>query len=85
MGFGRFVFGPGGVNNYVFTIASATGTAGPSPDALGHVSSWGLVKVVKEQFGANATSGDFVWTATPSNKLTFALERWSTRRSWEPT
>jgi len=28
MGFGRFVFGPGGVNNYVFAIDDATGAAG---------------------------------------------------------
>ena len=44
--FGKFVFGPGGVNNYVFAIDDATGTAGPSPDALGHVSGWGLVNVI---------------------------------------
>jgi autotransporter-associated beta strand protein len=74
MGFGRFVFGPGGVNNYVFSIDDATGTAGPSPDALGHVSGWGLVKAVKAQFGATTSSGDFVWTATPSSKLTVAID-----------
>jgi hypothetical protein len=74
MAFGRFVFGPGGVNNYVFAVDDATGTAGPSPDAAGYVSGWGLVKAVKEQYGATTTSGDFVWTATPSNKLTFALD-----------
>jgi hypothetical protein len=32
------------------------------------------VKAVKEQYSATTTSGDFVWTATPSNKLTLALE-----------
>jgi hypothetical protein len=74
MGFGRFVFGPGGVNNYVFAIDDATGTAGPSPDAQGLVSGWGSVKAVKQQYGATTTSGDFVWTATPGNKLTFALD-----------
>jgi hypothetical protein len=74
MAFGRFVFGPGGVNNYVFAIDNATGAAGPSPDGQGLVSGWGLVKAVKEQYGATATDGDFLWTATPSNKLTFALD-----------
>jgi hypothetical protein len=72
--FGRFVFGPGGVNNYVFTIDDAKGTAGPSPDTLGHVSGWGLVKAVKAQFGATTTRGDFVWTATPTGKLTVAID-----------
>jgi fibronectin-binding autotransporter adhesin len=74
MGFGRFVFGPGGVNNYVFAIDDATGTAGPSPDALGHVSGWGLVNAVKAQFGTTTSSGDFVWTATPNGKLTIAID-----------
>jgi hypothetical protein len=74
MGFGRFVFGPGGVNNYVFAIDDATGTAGPSPDAFGHVSGWGLVKAVKAQFGTTTTSGDFLWTATPTGKLTVAID-----------
>jgi hypothetical protein len=62
------------VNNYVFAIDDATGAAGPSPDAQGLVSGWGLVKAVKAQYGANTTSGDFLWTATPGNKLTFALD-----------
>jgi hypothetical protein len=74
MGFGRFVFGPGGVNNYVFAIDDATGSAGPSPDAAGHVRGWGLVNAVKTQFGAVTSSGDFVWTATPSGKLTVAID-----------
>jgi hypothetical protein len=74
MSFGRFVFGPGGVNNYVFAIDDATGTAGPSPDALGHVSGWGLVKAVSRQFGSTTSSGDFVWTATPTGKLTVAID-----------
>jgi autotransporter-associated beta strand protein len=72
--FGRFVFGPGGVSNYVFAIDDATGTAGPSPDALGHVSGWGLVKAFKEHFGATTTAGDFLWTATPNDKLTVAID-----------
>jgi autotransporter-associated beta strand protein len=38
--FGSFTFGPGGVSDYVFAIDDATGTAGPSPDAAGHVSGW---------------------------------------------
>jgi hypothetical protein len=33
-----------------------------------------LVKAVEEQYCATATSGDFVWTATPGNKLTLALD-----------
>ena len=57
---GRFVFGPGGVSNYVFAIDDATGQAGPTPDALGHVSGWGLVKAAQWQRAAGPTSGDFV-------------------------
>jgi hypothetical protein len=72
--FGRFVFGPGGVNNYVFAIDDATGTAGPSPDALGHVSGWGLIKAVRQSVGALTTSGDFTWTATPTDRLTVAID-----------
>jgi fibronectin-binding autotransporter adhesin len=68
--FGRFVFGPGGVDDYVFAIDDAAGTAGPSPDALGHVSGWGLVKAVV----GPGMPGDFVWTATPAARLTVALE-----------
>jgi hypothetical protein len=72
--FGSFVFGPGGVNNYVFAIDDATGTAGPSPDALGHVSGWGLVKAIQQAVGSVTSSGDFTWTATPDDKLTVAIE-----------
>ena len=72
--FGRFVFGPGGVNNYVFAIDDATGTAGPSPDVLGHVSGWGLLSALKQPFGTTISSGDFNWTATPSDRLTVAID-----------
>jgi autotransporter-associated beta strand protein len=72
--FGKFVLGPGGVSNYVFAIDDATGTAGPSPDAAGHVSGWGLVKAVSQLVGASSTSGDFTWTATPTDKLFFSLQ-----------
>ena len=78
--FGKFVFGPGGVNNYVFAIDDATGTAGPSPDALGHVSGWGLINVVgwapptSFRVGNAHPTGDFVWTATPTQKLALSLE-----------
>ena len=72
--FGRFVFGPGGVNNYVFAIDDATGTAGPSPDVLGHVSGWGLVQAIQHAVGSDTTSGDFVWTATPNDRLTVSLD-----------
>jgi T5SS/PEP-CTERM-associated repeat protein/autotransporter-associated beta strand protein len=70
--FGSFVLGPGGVSNYVFAIDDATGAAGPSPDAAGHVSGWGVVK----SFGGltGGASGDLIWTATPTDKLTFAIE-----------
>jgi autotransporter-associated beta strand protein len=71
---GRFVFGPGGVSNYIFAIDDATGQAGPTPDALGHVSGWGLVKSAIWVRAAGPTSGDFVWTADPTNKLTFAID-----------
>jgi fibronectin-binding autotransporter adhesin len=72
--FGNFVMGPGGVSNYVFAIDDATGTAGPSPDADGHVSGWGLVKAVKQSAGTLTTPGNFTWTATPADKLTFAID-----------
>jgi autotransporter-associated beta strand protein len=72
--FGSFVFGPGGVNNYVFAIDDATGTAGPGPDALGHVSGWGLISAVKQSIGSTTASGDFTWTATPAAKLTVAID-----------
>jgi autotransporter-associated beta strand protein len=72
--FGRFVFGPGGVSNYVFAIDDATGAAGPNPDALGHVSGWGLLKAVRQSVGSITTSGDFTWTATPTDRLTVAID-----------
>jgi hypothetical protein len=72
--FGSFVFGPGGVDSYVFAIDDATGQAGPSPDALGHVSGWGLVKTGQWQRAAGMTTGNFTWTATPAGKLTVALQ-----------
>jgi T5SS/PEP-CTERM-associated repeat protein len=71
--FGSFVFGPGGVNKYVLAINDATGTAGPTPDAAGHVSGWGFVKAVAGGPGG-ASSGDFAWTATPTNKLTVSVQ-----------
>jgi hypothetical protein len=43
-------------------------------DALGHVSGWGLVNAVKATFGLVVNSGDLVWTATPSGKLTVAID-----------
>jgi fibronectin-binding autotransporter adhesin len=72
--FGRFVFGPGGVNDYVFSIDNATGTAGPIPDATGHVSGWGLVKAINHLSGAANTPGDFVWTATSTDRLTLSMQ-----------
>src|SRR5262249_5321143 len=62
------------VSNYVFAIDDATGAAGPTPDAAGHVSGWGLVKTIGQIIGAATTSGDFVWTATPADKLTVSLQ-----------
>jgi autotransporter-associated beta strand protein len=70
--FGSFVLGPGGVNNYVFAIDDASGTAGPSPDATGHVSGWGLVKAISMANGQ--APGEFTWTATPADKLTVAID-----------
>jgi hypothetical protein len=72
--FGSFAFGPGGVDRYVFSINDATGSAGPSPNAQGHVSGWGLVRAVAQQLGPVNTSGDFNWTADTAHKLTVALE-----------
>ena len=72
--FGNLVFGPGGVNNYVFAIDDATGTAGPTPDALGHVVGWGLISAIQHAMGSTTTSGDFTWTATPNFPLTIALD-----------
>jgi autotransporter-associated beta strand protein len=67
--FDRFTLGPGGVNNYLFAINDATGTAGPSPDASGHVSGWGLVKVTGQ-----SPLGAFAWTAGTSGGLTVVLD-----------
>jgi fibronectin-binding autotransporter adhesin len=72
--FGQFVFGPGGVSNYVFAIDDATGTAGPSPNAAGLVSGWGLINAIHHSSGASTTSGSFTWTATPTSKLTVAID-----------
>jgi fibronectin-binding autotransporter adhesin len=72
--FGSFVFGPGGVNNYIFAISNATGQAGPTPDAHGQVSGWGLVKTGQWQRAAGMTSGNFTWTADASDPLTISLE-----------
>jgi autotransporter-associated beta strand protein len=71
--FGSFVLGAGGVSNYVFAIDDATGAPGPSPDAAGHVSGWGVVKVIGH-FTGGATPGDLTWTATPADKLTVSIE-----------
>jgi autotransporter-associated beta strand protein len=74
--FGRFVFGPGGVARYVFAIDDATGVAGPTPDALGHVSGWGLVRVDAPPVthGGLNKNGDFTWTATAADKLVISIE-----------
>ncbi len=72
--FGNFVFGPGGVNNYIFAIDDATGTAGPSPNGSGIVSGWGLIKAVQVSLGSGTTSGNFTWAATPTNPLTVAID-----------
>ena len=73
--FGNFVFGPGGVNNYVFNINDATGTPGAAPSGNGPSSGWGLVKAVRRSvLGSPSSPGDFVWTATTANKLTVALD-----------
>jgi autotransporter-associated beta strand protein len=71
--FGEFKVGQGGVSNYVFQIDDATGTAGPSPGAQGHVSGWGLAKAVP-QIGPMTTSGDFVWGADSAHPLAVAID-----------
>jgi fibronectin-binding autotransporter adhesin len=72
--FGSFAFGPGGVSNYIFAIDDATGVAGPSPDANGHVSGWSLVKAVDRPVEQVTTPGDLAWTADPAHPLTVALD-----------
>jgi MYXO-CTERM domain-containing protein len=72
--FGSFTFGPGGVNNYLFAIDDATGAAGPSPDANGQVSGWGLVSAVQRPIGSVTTPGDFQWTADAAHPLTVHLD-----------
>ncbi|HEY1381793.1 MAG TPA: PEP-CTERM sorting domain-containing protein, partial [Gemmataceae bacterium] len=71
--FGSVAFGPGGVSGYLLAMNDADGTAGPTPDADGHVSGWGLIKAVR-QVGPTDTSGDFVWTADPAHKLSVAID-----------
>src|SRR5207253_10683871 len=73
-GFGSLVLGPGGVRNYVLAIDDATGTAGPSPDAAGHVSGWGLVRAVRQTVAGATTTGNVTWAASPSSPLTVALD-----------
>jgi PEP-CTERM motif len=65
----------------VFVINDATGAAGPSPDAAGHVSGWGLIKAIgwapptdRNVGNAHPTSGDFTSTATSAAKLTVAID-----------
>jgi fibronectin-binding autotransporter adhesin len=72
--FGRFVFGPGGVGNYVFAIDDATGTAGPATAGNGPAGGWGLVKAIRQTVLGTTSLGDFTWTATPTDKLTVALD-----------
>jgi hypothetical protein len=60
---GSFEFGDGGVNDYLFEIDNATGAAGPTPDAAGHVDGWSLVNVM----------GNFSWTANIDHPLTMNL------------
>jgi DNA-binding beta-propeller fold protein YncE len=72
--FGSFIFGPGGVSNYVFAIDDATGAAGPTPDGNGQVSGWGLITAVQRPIGPATTPGDFVWAADLAHPLTVALD-----------
>jgi PEP-CTERM motif len=62
------------VGNYVFAIDDAIGTAGPSPNAVGQVSGWGLVKSIQQAVGSFTSSGNFTWTATPAAPLTIAID-----------
>ena len=72
--FGKFVFGPGGVNNYVFAIDDATGQAGPSPDRRSSQRSGTWSKRSSSSVGSTTTTGDFTWTASPADRLTFAID-----------
>ena len=73
--FGSFVLGPGGVDNYVFAIDNAAGVAGPSPDANGLVSGWGLVNSTKVANGTGkSTAGNFTFTADPAHRTTVSLQ-----------
>jgi hypothetical protein len=60
--------------NYVYSIDDVDGTAGPSPDAAGHVSGWGLVNAIRRQVGIITTPGDFAFMADRSHQLTVALD-----------
>jgi autotransporter-associated beta strand protein len=71
--FGEFKVGQGGVSSYVFQIDDATGTAGPNPDAQGHVNGWDLARAVP-QIGPVPTSGNFVWAADSAHPLTLAID-----------
>jgi autotransporter-associated beta strand protein len=72
--FGRFVFGPGGVNNYIFDINDATGTAGSTAGANTPARGWGLVKAVQQSILGTTSQGNFNWTATPVAPLTVNLD-----------
>jgi autotransporter-associated beta strand protein len=71
--FGQFQFGHNGVDNYLFYISNATGTAGPTPDAQGYVSGWSLIKTV-QQVGPTTATGDFAWNADSAHLLKIALD-----------
>ena len=59
-----FAFGPDDVSNYNFVISDATGTAGPTPDAVGHVDGWNFINDL----------GDLAFAADADHKLTVNLQ-----------
>jgi hypothetical protein len=71
---GPLVLGWGGVSNYIFAIDDATGTAGPSPDAAGHVDGWGLINAENLSWTADSTHPFIVALQTLVNPTTVGTD-----------
>ncbi|HEY1375221.1 MAG TPA: autotransporter-associated beta strand repeat-containing protein, partial [Gemmataceae bacterium] len=63
-----------GLNNYGWEINNATGAAGPPGDNNGNVSGWSLLHAVSQTTPYPLGPGNFNFTATPTDKMTFALQ-----------